>query len=499
MLRAATSKTMAFLIINSVAQTIGNAMGAQVSPLVTVSAAVTQSAVSNFLANLIEIPIRIGYAGYRLVRFSFGIIQGRLMSNSPIITQVREMTTTILGIVQKVLGKSQATIQKAKDDGCFSYNPFVSRVYAANGDGPTCHPIFRAPVKVLKEYVSKGSFEKDKRRVFRVLGYDILFKLGVYFLTEPIATPDPTEHTQWGRFDLACVDNDVREVDYTDSSYDQLVKTCSSGCYEGKCKGTIGGECNFVSPEANNLFIGEKGELLICNTKGSLEKVSGFNERVTVVSSNNQLKYALLMQLSRLPKDFLDHDVTMVILPAESLSPSDNSWQSAMTKLIWSLISNTSDPSSASQLRGAVVPWDYATHKTIYLTEPLIVAYDKQYALHEVMHAYAYDQDLVSPLVPFSYVINSFNYIISTNTNPYASGTPTEYGDLVECDKNTQTTPRFVSERGAESCEENFAEAGRLYIDDPCYLQKNFENQYGYFNTEVFQEREYLPPGGCGN
>ncbi len=171
MLRAATSKTMAFLIINGLAQAAGNALGGQISPWLVAPAAVAQSAASNVISTIIQIPIRVGYVTYRVGRFAIGVAQGRLTANSLTITQAREVITDLFNAIQNIFKKGQAVIQKANDDGCFSYNPLISRVYAAGGStGVTCSLFWQRPINSFKRvYESRNILGSTARFVGRIL------------------------------------------------------------------------------------------------------------------------------------------------------------------------------------------------------------------------------------------------------------------------------------------------------------------------------------------
>ena len=79
----------------------------------------------------------------------------------PILAAIR--AADIQTIALQVKGK----FTELKDSGCFSYNPFVSKVYAAGEDekkeGKTCASIFRAPWKVVKGWVRGGMRNGGKR------------------------------------------------------------------------------------------------------------------------------------------------------------------------------------------------------------------------------------------------------------------------------------------------------------------------------------------------
>lgn len=162
LLRAATSKTMAFLIINGIAQAAGNALGGQISPWFVAPAAVAQSVVSNVISTVIQTPIRMGYVAYRMGRFVLSTIQGKLTANSLTITQAREVITDVLNAIQNVFKKGQAVVEKANDDGCFSYNPFIFRVYAAGeGSGSTCPPAFMSRNAFTRELRDNAGFREN--------------------------------------------------------------------------------------------------------------------------------------------------------------------------------------------------------------------------------------------------------------------------------------------------------------------------------------------------
>ena len=112
MLRAATSKTVAFLIINSLAQMVGNAFGAQINPLVMAPAAITQSAVSNAISFVIQTPIRIGYLVYRVGKFLLGVVGGKMTGNSPAVTQVKEAGIELFNAVRNIFQKNRNNLEE---------------------------------------------------------------------------------------------------------------------------------------------------------------------------------------------------------------------------------------------------------------------------------------------------------------------------------------------------------------------------------------------------
>lgn len=95
--------------------------------------------------------------------------------------------------VQKVVAPIAEVVAAAQDSGCFSYNPFVERVYAADGQGTTCPWYVRSPRETTIESVDK-LFERDDRRGmwlrffvnFGVM-FDLVYRATMYLL--PAAEP----------------------------------------------------------------------------------------------------------------------------------------------------------------------------------------------------------------------------------------------------------------------------------------------------------------------
>jgi len=97
-----------------------------------------------------------------------------------------------------LLEQGQQLAQKAKDDGCFSYNPLVSKVYAATVgetadevfEGNTCPIFLRAPQYVIKQ------LWKHRRVARDILAFDVFLRLGLGaypYITKGLVLPAYTE------------------------------------------------------------------------------------------------------------------------------------------------------------------------------------------------------------------------------------------------------------------------------------------------------------------
>ena len=116
----------------------------------------------------------------------------------------------------------------------------------------------------------------------------------------------------------------------------------------------------------------------------------------------------------------------------------------------------------------------------------------KHSVVHELMHAYAGEKLMITPLIPFAEFYNMIQ------TNKYYL-TPKKYFDLINCKSDGTFTAKPFTDYGATNCIEEFAEEGEGYVLNACEFKKFDTERYGYFRDEVFGSREYLPAGGCGS
>ncbi len=112
-------------------------------------------------------------------------------------------------VSQSYIFRLQAVIEKAEDDGCFSYNPFVKRVYAAGEkSGATCLWFFQKPITTIGENADMLFDDEARREKIKLVGNtvrDIAGKtlvIEIKFVKKFVKLEELTRSIYWlfGRF-----------------------------------------------------------------------------------------------------------------------------------------------------------------------------------------------------------------------------------------------------------------------------------------------------------
>ncbi len=276
--------------------------------------------------------------------------------------------------------------------------------------------------------------------------------------------------------DRVCQGNSIYMFDKEENAYKEKIGDCSDrGCFQGSCVAKEGEAC---STTTGAYFVDRNGVPMACNKTGRMETIGGLAPKVRVISDTNVQRDVVLETLGLLPDDFLASDVLITIFPSKLLSPLDTRWQSFL-----------SDP--YSDATGRVDPLEYQYHQNITLAEQDPEAL-RHTVVHELMHAYAGEKLMITPLIPFATFYNT------SQVNKYDI-TPKKYFGLIGCRSDGTFTAKPFTDHGATNCTEEFAEEGEGYVLNACEFKKFDTERYGYFRDEVFGGREYLPAGGCGN